>query len=41
MQSSDRILGVDDLPENLLLTKVNSTLTLFENTCRQFPSTVN
>ncbi|ARI84523.1 hypothetical protein BFG60_2593 [Microcystis aeruginosa NIES-98] len=41
MELSDRILLVDDVPENLLLTEVNSTLTLFENTGRQFPPMVN
>ncbi|MCU7242226.1 MAG: hypothetical protein NT917_03425 [Microcystis aeruginosa WS75] len=41
MPLSDRILGVDDVPENRLLTEVNSTITLFENTCRQFLSMVN
>ncbi|ELP53091.1 hypothetical protein O53_4820 [Microcystis aeruginosa TAIHU98] len=41
MELSDRILLVDDVPENLLLTEVNSTLTLFKNTCRQSLCMVN
>ncbi|MDB9422802.1 hypothetical protein PN467_20400 [Microcystis aeruginosa CS-563/04] len=41
MELGDRLLVVDDVSENLLLTKVNLTLTLFKNTGRQFPSMVN